>query len=85
MNSNKSLAIGLTVAALGVAALAPSAASARDATGRLHFHPFTFVDVRAASVDAADAAASTDAIDRVVCPVRQVLTPQGARLLQACD
>ena len=77
MNSRKILTVGLTIAALGIAALAPSSAAARDASGRLHFHPFTFVD--------APLVASSDDVDRVVCQVHQVSTPQGVRLIQACD
>ena len=83
MNSRKILTVGLTIAALGIAALAPSSAAARDASGRLHFHPFTFVDAPVASSD--DALVPMEAVDRVVCQVHQVSTPQGARLIQACD
>lgn len=85
MDSRTKLAVGLTAIALSTGMLAPSIASARDAIGRMHFHPFAFVETHVNSVGSVDAAGSMDVVDHVVCPVRQVLTPQGTRLLEACD
>ncbi|WP_026607856.1 hypothetical protein [Methylocapsa acidiphila] len=81
MISKQNLANAI-VAALFVAAFVPPTASAHEANGRLHFHPSTFIEAQTASVGQTP---STETVDRAACVVRHVSTPQGERLLQACD